>query len=77
MRRRGESNFRIGIFTNITRAQKDELGGLPPEFEGASSGLNMTEIRGWLVGAWPPDPSLTRFSNIKTFDRLFLYKAGT
>ena len=31
MRRRGESNFRIEIFTNITRGQKDELWGQPPE----------------------------------------------
>jgi len=29
--RRGESNFRIEIFTNIGHGQKDELGGLPPE----------------------------------------------
>jgi hypothetical protein len=32
---------------------------------------------GWLVGAGHPDPSLTRFSNVKTFNMLFLCKAGT
>jgi hypothetical protein len=29
--RRGESNFRIEIFTNISGGQKDEFVGLPPE----------------------------------------------
>ena len=31
MRRRGESNFRIEIFTNIRHGQKDELGTPCPE----------------------------------------------
>ena len=31
MRRRGESNFCIEIFTNIRHGQKDELGTLCPE----------------------------------------------
>ena len=31
MRRRGESNFRIEIFTNIGHGQKDELGTPCPE----------------------------------------------
>jgi hypothetical protein len=31
MRRRGELNFRIEIFKNITRGQKDEFGKLLPE----------------------------------------------
>ena len=31
MRRRGESSFRIEIFTNIRHGQKDELGQLLPE----------------------------------------------
>ena len=31
MRRRGESNFRIEIFTNIRNGQKDELGTRCPE----------------------------------------------
>ena len=31
MRRRGESNFRIEIFTNIRGGQKDEFGKLLPE----------------------------------------------
>ena len=45
--------------------------------EGPSCGLIMPGMRGWLVGAGHPDPSLTRFSDVKTFNRLFLYKAGT
>ena len=33
---------------------------------------------GWLmVGAGHPDPSLTRFSYVKTFNMRFSYKAGT
>jgi hypothetical protein len=31
MRRRGELNFRIEVFTNITRGQKDEFWKLLPE----------------------------------------------
>ena len=31
MRRRGELNFRMEIFTNITRGQKDEFGKLLPD----------------------------------------------
>ena len=31
MRRCGDSNFRIEIFTNITRGQNDEFGKLLPE----------------------------------------------
>jgi hypothetical protein len=30
-----------------------------------------------MVGAGHPDPSLTRFSDVKTFDSVFPYKAGT
>ena len=45
--------------------------------EGPSCGLIMTGRRGWLVGAGHPDLSLTRFSDVKTFNRLLLYKAGT
>jgi hypothetical protein len=30
-----------------------------------------------MVGAGHPDPSLTRFSDAKTFDSVFPYKAGT
>jgi hypothetical protein len=45
--------------------------------EGPSCGLIMTARWGWLVGAGHPDPSLTRFSDVKTFNGLFLYKAGT
>ena len=44
---------------------------------GLSCGLIMTGMRGWLVGAGPPDPSLTRFSYVKPCNRLFLYEVGT
>jgi hypothetical protein len=44
--------------------------------EGPSCGLIMTGRRGWLVGAGHRDPSLTRFSDVKTFNGLFLYEAG-
>ena len=39
--------------------------------------LIMTGRRGWLIGAGHPDPSLTRLSDVKTFNMLFPYKAGT
>ena len=31
----------------------------------------MSGMRDWLVGARLPDPSLTRFSNVKTFNNVF------
>jgi hypothetical protein len=37
----------------------------------------MDGMRGWLIGAGHPDPSLTRFLYVKTFNKIFLYKAGT
>ena len=39
--------------------------------EGPSCGLIMTGMRGGLVGAGHPDLSLTRFSDVKTFNMLF------
>ena len=34
----------------------------------------MDGMRGWLVDAGHPDPSLARFSVVKTFDRLLYIK---
>ena len=45
--------------------------------EGPSCRLIMTWMTGWFVSAGHPDPSLTRFSNVKTFNGLCLCKAGT
>jgi hypothetical protein len=36
----------------------------------------MDGMPGWSVGARHPDPSLTRFSDIKIFNRVLLSKAG-
>jgi hypothetical protein len=44
---------------------------------GAPWALTLTGMPGWLVGAGHPDPSLTRISDVKTFNTLFLYKFGT
>jgi hypothetical protein len=50
-----------------------------PGISGAPTrGLKMDGDEGWLmVGAGHPDPSLTRFSYVKTFNMRFSYKAGT
>ena len=50
---------------------------IAPRAEGPSCGLEMEGMMGWLVGSERPDPSLTRFSDIKTFNKLFLSKVGT
>ena len=42
-----------------------------------SGGPRMDGMRGRLVDAGHPDPSLTRSSDTKTFMIVFLYKAGT
>ena len=39
--------------------------------------LRETGRPGWLAGAGQLDPSLTRFSDVKTFDKKFQNKAGT
>ena len=47
---------------------------LTTKSRGPSCGLKMDGTRGWLVGAGHPDPSLTRFSDVKTFDRISHFK---
>jgi hypothetical protein len=44
--------------------------------EGSSCGLKMVGMPGWSIGAGQPDPSLTLFSYVKTFNTLFEYKTG-